>query len=151
VSNNYCTDVQWELVLLVVWFLLLVICRLCNRVLEATFSWLLSSVRGNTSVSVCCGSEGTVEEVYPNIRICRVKYQSPPTASRYQAKVSKTDDEAWKDYFANPIQWWDNRGSKCNPKAPDFKHRISKSTLWIDGWHTPKWVKDWFELPFSVQ
>jgi hypothetical protein len=52
------------------------------------------------------------------------------------------DDQSWQEYFADPSQWWDNRSNKRNPRAPDFKHRVSKKGLWIDRWYTPKWVKD---------
>jgi hypothetical protein len=36
----------------------------------------------------------------------------------------------------------DQSSNKRNPRAPDFKHRVSKKGLWIDRWYTPKWVKD---------
>jgi len=28
-----------------------------------------------------------------------------------------------------------------NPKSPDFKHKVAKEALWVDGWSTPPWVK----------
>jgi hypothetical protein len=28
-----------------------------------------------------------------------------------------------------------------NPKSPDFKHKVTKKALWVDGWSTPPWVK----------
>ena len=52
------------------------------------------------------------------------------------------DEQVWYEYFANPSQWWDNRLNKRNPKAPDFKHRVSGKALWVDGWYTPKSAKD---------
>lgn len=52
------------------------------------------------------------------------------------------DEHNWHEYFADPSQWWDNRDNKRNPRAPDFKHRVSKKALWVDGWYTPKWAKD---------
>nr|PNR53240.1 hypothetical protein PHYPA_009616 [Physcomitrium patens] len=29
------------------------------------------------------------------------------------------------------IKWWDNRFNNVNPRAPDFKHKITKKGLWI--------------------
>jgi hypothetical protein len=43
------------------------------------------------------------------------------------------NDRCWKEYFSNPSLWWNNRNNKKNPKALDFKHKISKEALWIDG------------------
>lgn len=55
------------------------------------------------------------------------------------------DEDLWLEYFADPTQWWDNRGKKRNPRAPDFKHRVSKKALWIDGWYTPGWARERFQ------
>jgi hypothetical protein len=30
---------------------------------------------------------------------------------------------------------------QMNPKSPDFKHKVTKKALWVDGWSTPPWVK----------
>jgi hypothetical protein len=59
-------------------------------------------------------------------------------------KEDKTDEEYWREYFATPTNWWDNRQGKRNPRAPDFKHRITRKALWINGWFTPQWMKDRF-------
>jgi hypothetical protein len=37
-----------------------------------------------------------------------------------------------------------NRLSKWNPRAPDFKRKVIKRALWIDGWFIPQWMKDRF-------
>ena len=37
-----------------------------------------------------------------------------------------------------------------NPKAPDFKHKIDNTALWIDSKYTPTWVKDRLE-DFNVE
>lgn len=39
------------------------------------------------------------------------------------------DEQVWGEYFRDPSQWWDNRLNKRNPKAPDFKHRITGKAL----------------------
>jgi hypothetical protein len=57
-----------------------------------------------------------------------------------------SEDDYWELYFSDPSQWWDNRLSKKNPKAPDFKHKTLKKALWIQGWYTPEWVKEKFSL-----
>jgi len=33
-----------------------------------------------------------------------------------------------------------------NPKSPDFKHKVTKEVLWVDGWSTPPWVKAMLKL-----
>jgi hypothetical protein len=40
-------------------------------------------------------------------------------------------------------------GSSClqrNPGSPDFKHKVTRKALWIDGWATPAWVKERLKL-----
>jgi hypothetical protein len=55
-----------------------------------------------------------------------------------------SDEECWRDYFVSPLNWWDNRMNKQNPKASNFKHKVTRMALWIDGWFAPQWVKDRF-------
>ena len=33
--------------------------------------------------------------------------------------------------------WW----LQLNTGSPDFKHKVTKKVLWIDGLYTPAWVK----------
>ena len=40
--------------------------------------------------------------------------------------------------------------SQRNPKAPDFKHKIDNTALWIDSKYTPTWVKDRLE-DFNIE
>ncbi|KAI5061374.1 hypothetical protein GOP47_0023879 [Adiantum capillus-veneris] len=47
----------------------------------------------------------------------------------------------WREFFADPSQWWDKRKRKANPNAPDFKHKKTQKALWIDGPNNPGWVK----------
>lgn len=49
-------------------------------------------------------------------------------------------EATWSELFANPDQFWDNRRSKRNPRAPDFKHKDTGVALWIDSRQTPDWV-----------
>ena len=30
---------------------------------------------------------------------------------------------------------------QLNSGSPDFRHKVAKKVLWIDGWYTPAWVK----------
>lgn len=50
-------------------------------------------------------------------------------------------EQKWKDFFANPSNWWDNRTSKKGSKYPDFRHKTSGEVLWIDSFNSPAWVK----------
>ncbi|KAH7427827.1 hypothetical protein KP509_10G062000 [Ceratopteris richardii] len=56
------------------------------------------------------------------------------------AVSSQMKDSMWKEYFTNPFVWWDNRTTKKNPMAPDFKHKVTKQTLWLDDPENPPWV-----------
>ena len=39
----------------------------------------------------------------------------------------------WEQFFASRGDYWDNRTSKRNPRAPDFKHKSDPQiALWID-------------------
>lgn len=55
----------------------------------------------------------------------------------------------WRQFFADPTAWYDNRFNKKNPKAPDFKAKsipapdnpAFKAGLWInDTKKNPSWV-----------
>lgn len=54
--------------------------------------------------------------------------------SRYQ------DDDKWRRYFDNPEQWYDNRRSKRNPRAPDFRHKNGSDVLWLSS--APSWAHE---------
>ncbi|KAL4182237.1 hypothetical protein AMTRI_Chr12g274960 [Amborella trichopoda] len=54
-------------------------------------------------------------------------------------RQNKDSNDLWKDLVANRDKWWDNRLSKVNPKAPDFKHKDSGKGLWLNG-STPDWA-----------
>ncbi|CAN8288578.1 unnamed protein product [Cochlearia groenlandica] len=52
----------------------------------------------------------------------------------------------WQVFFANPYEWWDNRRNKMYPSQPDFKHKDTGETLWIDSGNKPDWVDRQLEL-----
>ncbi|KAF7818381.1 protein OSB1, mitochondrial-like [Senna tora] len=59
----------------------------------------------------------------------------------YAANNTGSTEELWQAFFANPVEWWDNRKSKRNPKYPDFKHKDTGEALWVEGRSNPPWVK----------
>ncbi|KAL7198699.1 hypothetical protein ACSBR2_021075 [Camellia fascicularis] len=61
--------------------------------------------------------------------------------SNYTANNTGSTEELWQAFFANPVDWWDNRKNKRNPKYPDFKHKDTGEALWIEGRYNPPWVK----------
>ncbi|GKV20165.1 hypothetical protein SLEP1_g30323 [Rubroshorea leprosula] len=63
----------------------------------------------------------------------------------YGASASSIE-ELWQAFFANPVEWWDNRKSKRNPKYPDFKHKDNGEALWIEGRNNPSWVKSQLQI-----
>lgn len=61
--------------------------------------------------------------------------------SSAQDDCTERSVEDWRDLIANSGNKWDNRESRRNPRAPDFKHRGTRKALWIDNWQTPAWVR----------
>ena len=60
--------------------------------------------------------------------------------------LAKASAEAhWRHLVDNPEEWWDNRAIRKNPRAPDFKHKVTRQALWINNWQTPEWVRARFE------
>ncbi|KAL0903606.1 hypothetical protein M5K25_027997 [Dendrobium thyrsiflorum] len=55
--------------------------------------------------------------------------------------ASASAEELWQAFFANPVDWWDNRKNKRNSRYPDFKHKHTGEALWIEGKNNPSWVK----------
>jgi hypothetical protein len=101
-------------------------------VLDATVYWLLASLQKRYGART-------------NTAVRRVEQQiesSVTVSSSTDTKVGDvSEDDYWHQYFEDPSKWWDNCLNKRNPKAPDFKLRTTKKALWIDGWHTPDWVR----------
>ena len=54
--------------------------------------------------------------------------------------VGLQDDNKWEQYFANPQGYFDNRATKNNPRAPDFKSRGDGEALWLNS--APDWAKE---------
>ncbi|XP_062021784.1 protein OSB2, chloroplastic-like [Rosa rugosa] len=63
------------------------------------------------------------------------------SSSHSFTKHTETTQELWQAFFANPVEWWDNRKTKRNSKYPDFKHKDTGEALWIEGRNNPPWVK----------
>eukprot|EP00930_Biecheleria_cincta_P047026 TRINITY_DN3252_c0_g1_i3.p1 TRINITY_DN3252_c0_g1~~TRINITY_DN3252_c0_g1_i3.p1 ORF type:complete len:287 (-),score=48.44 TRINITY_DN3252_c0_g1_i3:115-975(-) len=40
--------------------------------------------------------------------------------------------QRWEDVISNPHDWWDNRETKNNPRAPDFKKKDKDVALWLN-------------------
>eukprot|EP01018_Ginkgo_biloba_P003944 Gb_13980 [translate_table: standard] len=74
-------------------------------------------------------------------------FQSQKAQVKTSSSGKRTGDDAanieslWQAFFANPLEWWDNRTNKRNPKGPDFKHKDTGEALWIEGRSNPAWVK----------
>ncbi|KAK6120053.1 hypothetical protein DH2020_046183 [Rehmannia glutinosa] len=59
----------------------------------------------------------------------------------YAANSTLSTEELWQAFFANPLEWWDNRKNKRSPNYPDFKHKDTGEALWVEGRNNPSWVK----------
>ncbi|XP_047959021.1 protein OSB1, mitochondrial-like isoform X2 [Salvia hispanica] len=51
----------------------------------------------------------------------------------------------WQVFFANPSEWWDNRNSKMEGRAPDFRHKDTGEALWISD-SDPPWINQQLQL-----
>ncbi|KAI7835382.1 hypothetical protein COHA_010716 [Chlorella ohadii] len=60
-----------------------------------------------------------------------------------QGQEVLTTEQKWMDFFEDSSKWWDNRTSKTNPKAPDFKKKGARDApaLWLESKDTPAWVR----------
>ncbi|KAH8934858.1 hypothetical protein BDL97_17G001400 [Sphagnum fallax] len=50
-------------------------------------------------------------------------------------------EKLWREFFSNPLEWWDGRHEKTNAKYPDFKHKKTHEALWLDDPWIPPWVE----------
>lgn len=65
---------------------------------------------------------------------------SPPRRAGTERSSGGNSDALWQDLFDNKQQWYDNRGTKTNPRGPDFKRKSDGQALWINS--APSWF-DW--------
>ncbi|XP_009607292.1 protein OSB1, mitochondrial-like [Nicotiana tomentosiformis] len=61
--------------------------------------------------------------------------------NNYPTNTTGSTEELWQAFFANPLEWWDNRKNKRSPNYPDFKHKDTGEALWVEGRYNPTWVK----------
>ncbi|XP_057784364.1 protein OSB2, chloroplastic-like [Salvia miltiorrhiza] len=61
--------------------------------------------------------------------------------SSFSSNSTGSTEELWQAFFANPMEWWDNRKNKRSPNYPDFKHKDTGEALWVEGRYNPPWVK----------
>jgi len=50
-------------------------------------------------------------------------------------------EKLWREFFSDPSQWWDHRSEKANTRYPDFKHKMTHESLWLNGKLNPSWVE----------
>lgn len=104
--------------------------------------------------------ESYMDKESVSMTVCKVVANDLKFVGSYQASNDENIDvgtqherktyfeDLWKDYFENPSNFWDNRASKLNLKAPDFKHKSTGAGLWVDNKSTPLWVHKRFgEVP----
>lgn len=104
------------------------------------------------------GDDGKEQTYYKVVvqQLNFVEKNSPPIASyngdsntmaprrkqnNYAANTTGSTEELWQAFFANPLEWWDNRKNKRSPNYPDFKHKDTGEALWVEGRYNPTWVK----------
>ena len=128
------------MMLLAIWFLAFVLRQMYDRLSQVSIGWLLSSIRRRAGAK----DEGYGGEEYANNKKeTKVLREKESGGSSGSSEVEE-DERLWREYFADPTLWWDNRLNKRNPRAPDFKHRVTRKALWIDGWYIPRWARERF-------
>lgn len=121
-------------------------------------------VSGRLVSDIVEGDDGKRQKYYKVVvqQLNFVERNSPSPVALYDgtsdsmSAVGKKDDsvvhnglsiqELWQAFFANPLDWWDNRKNKKNPKSPDFKHKDTGEALWLDSKYNPPWVKSQLEI-----
>jgi len=104
------------------------VCRICDNTQEVCiYIWLLVQRRGERAgvVDVGCplSSLGSFRKMPEPEVVPRVLMEDP-----------------WWHLAEHPSKWWDNRSSKKNLRAPDFKHKVLNKGLWIDNLQTLDWA-----------
>ena len=119
-----------QMLVLAIWLLALGVRRICVRVQGLCWGvwvWIARADEGARS-----GAEGTAG--------------SQSRVFRRDFETSAGMEAHWRDLVEHPHEWWDNRLSKPNPRAPDFRHKGSRQGLWLDNARTPTWVRARFEV-----
>ena len=129
------------MMLLAIWFLAFVLRQMSDRLSQLSFGWLLRSMQRRAEAK---------DERFGGEEYVNGKKEGKGLPEKESVRSSGSlevdeDEQLWREYFADPILWWDNRLKKRNPRAPDFKHRVTRKALWIDGWYTPRWARDSFQ------
>ena len=133
-----CTErlvrAQVQIGLLILWLVVVAVRRACDGVQDACrFLWALtpevgSRVRARNRDSFAAESEDRVR-----------------VSGGVASGATMTMEECWEHLLHHPKDWWDNRSSRSNPKALDFKHKRTRRALWIDNRQTPEWERARFE------
>ena len=123
-----------EIMLLQFWLLVELLRRCVDYVALVMLCLLTAVLQGRYRVDLSQDDLQVEREV--------VRPRVPIIEASHSKCVDRAEEYHWRQYFADPSQWWDNQENKRNPRCPDFKHKVTRKALWIDGWYTPDWVSD---------
>ena len=123
---------QVQILLLILWLLAILVQRVCDCVQGICLHlWLILQKHNEVSTGIderCAGAdENSVKD------------------SREAESFAMSTEACWRHLVESPDEWWDNRATQKNPRAPDFKHKLTRRALWIDNWQSPEWVRASFE------
>lgn len=125
---------QVQIGLVMLWLLAVAVRRICDNIQKTC---------GHLWVLLQQLNEGHQEEFE-----VRSSFSSPGGSIRVSENEIGPDssiDELWRHLVEYPEEWWDNRTSRRNPKAPDFKHKATRKALWINNFQTPEWARIRFQ------
>ncbi|KAI3885639.1 hypothetical protein MKX03_014834, partial [Papaver bracteatum] len=60
--------------------------------------------------------------------------------SSSKSNTKKSSDVSWKNLIDGPTNWWDNKAKRLNPKAPDFRNKVTLEGKWFSS--APSWVSE---------
>lgn len=67
-----------------------------------------------------------------------LEFEVPPPKMKQVRDNKDLEDDPWENLVKNPNEWWDNRSTKVNKNAPDFKHKDTGVGLWVNS--SPAWA-----------
>ena len=124
-----CLSNQVQIGLVVLWLLAMALRRICDNIqgicahLWVFLQQLSNRQQVNSEIRAPLGSFGD------SIRVLTTEIGS-----------ESSSEELWRHLVEFLEEWWDNRTTRRNPKAPDFKHKTTRVAFWINNYQTPEWA-----------
>ena len=118
---------QIQILLLILWLLAILVQRVCDCVQGICLHlWLILQKHNEVLADIDERRAGADENSVRGSREAK------------SSVAAMSTEACWRHLVESPNEWWDNRATWKNPRAPDFKHMLTRRALWIDNWQTPE-------------